>query len=324
MDRRLRRTVWIGLGMAALALVPAAQGCSFSEEPPGPGVFYVWDVTTGPLSVAVHQRGLGGMCELSNVHGVDAGRFAWVEGGRIRYVDLAGGGRGDVAWTGGPPQDLSVVDGAFLVRENTGQGSERMHKVWRVEASGATGLLHATPVFGRLHGPYYVTESGGVGIVDVRTGEETVPPRTAHERGYTGPEEPGFVGTDGRFLVYQATGAAYAVHDVETGSWRQLTWTEFQVGAEVAAGRLYTVRDGTLTLVDLATGARREATVPPVDLLGAGGGNVVFGAYSAADVQGSWRAPFAEHGAPLPLAILLAGLASVLGHDRSRRHRSSL
>lgn len=296
--------------LLVVLLVPAAEACSLREAPPSPAVFYIWDLQNDPLSVAVHGRGLGAGCELSNVHAIDEERFAWMEDGTIHVLGIATGERRTVAWQGDQPQDLALDGEDVLVRTTSGQGHERQHEVWRVAPDGAKERVHATTGFGRLHGPYFVTESPGVGITDMRTGEVVAEPQNASERGFAGDQEPHFIGTDGRYLVYgQLRATGYHVHDLQRGTWRDVD--EGAHMSQVANGHLYFARSGNLTAIDLATGAKSTAEVPRVDLLGAGGGHVVLGSYSASTVEGEWRAAFADRQIPLPMWTVLLALAGV-------------
>lgn len=72
---------WL-LALLVLLIAPSAQACEFIHEPPGPGLFLLFDPATGnQTTLEVQGRWLGGMCGLSNLNALDKHRFAWLEGG---------------------------------------------------------------------------------------------------------------------------------------------------------------------------------------------------------------------------------------------------
>lgn len=80
-DCRTMRWIPAALVTAFALLSTSAAACSLAGPVPGPGQFFLFDLTSGKeIEVPVAGRWLGAGCELSNPFAFDGATFAWSEG----------------------------------------------------------------------------------------------------------------------------------------------------------------------------------------------------------------------------------------------------
>ncbi len=270
--------------LVLLLLLPTASACSLAGPVPLPGAFILWDPDTGDTqSFEVTKRGLGADCSLSNRFAIGAGQFAWVEGNLIRVASLATGTITEHYWRD-DLQGIGLVEEGLIVYSVTGRHPAYAESYHLIDDEVEVIYQSQSDGVSALAGSLRYRAFGESPLVDVLTGETIL---ATTDGAALGGGDLYLIGVTEQHLFFERDDIH--VYDIDRDRWETFTvdgWSR-AVGDRIIVGQ-----DDVLTVIDIDTKQRRGFERPPLDLLGAGEGWVVFGAYSIDHLEEPWRPPF--------------------------------
>ena len=200
--------------LVLIALLPGtAAACSLAGPVPGPGHFFLYELSTGDeVEIPVHQRSLGASCELSNAFAFDGKRFAWVEGpdtysdsepDMVFIYDIASDKTVEPKLTGLRHERLSLSD-EFLLHVSNGKlyryrFSSGVDQIVPIALPAAHQLLWDVQIAWQRHD---ATSSSSFSVYDAGTSQYVLREKTPAQLGL--PKEASLMGFGEGWLLFSA------------------------------------------------------------------------------------------------------------------------